>query len=177
MRALIRIVLALIALRAAAADAAPRVVYRGMLQGAGEVVMELDRRPAADGTISGRYFYTQYGVDIPLHGQPAQLVEPLERTALPDEVRDMTRNSGAPISPIQRQPGAARGTTMAIAASGPTRVPAKRGTSRCDASPNTIPMRLRPAPSKPSPIVSPAASAAASQAARPSTCGRRRMRR
>ncbi|EDT05496.1 conserved hypothetical protein [Burkholderia ambifaria IOP40-10] len=94
MRALIRIVLALIALRAAAADAAPRVVYRGMLQGAGEVVMELDRRPAADGTISGRYFYTQYGVDIPLHGQPAQFVEPLERTALPDEVRDMTRNSG-----------------------------------------------------------------------------------
>ena len=176
MRALIRIVLALIALRAAAADAAPRVVYRGVLQGAGEVVMELDRRPAADGTISGRYLYTQYGVDITLHGQPAQLVEPLERTALPDEARDMTRNSGG-ADFAQRQPGAARGTTMAIAASGPTRVPARRGTSRCDASPNTIPMRLRPAPSKPSPIVSPAASAAASQAARPSTCGRRLMRR
>ncbi|MFP3503923.1 hypothetical protein [Burkholderia sp. SIMBA_062] len=94
MRPLIRFVLVLIALRAGAADAAPRVVYRGMLQGAGEVVMELDRRAAADGTVSGRYFYTQYGVDIPLHGKPAQLVEPLERTALPDEVRDMTRNNG-----------------------------------------------------------------------------------
>ncbi|AOJ43614.1 hypothetical protein WJ23_36480 [Burkholderia lata] len=93
MRPLIQMVLVLIALRAGAADAAPRVVYRGLLQGAGEIVMELDRRPAANGTISGRYFYTQYGVDIPLRGAPAQLVEPLERTALPDDVRDMTRYS------------------------------------------------------------------------------------
>ncbi|CAB3969357.1 MULTISPECIES: hypothetical protein [Burkholderia] len=94
MRPLIRIVLVLIALRAGAADAAPRIVYRGMLQGAGEVVMELDSSPASDGRISGRYFYTQYGVDIPLHGKPAQLVEPFDRSALPDDVRDMTRDSG-----------------------------------------------------------------------------------
>lgn len=94
MRPLIRIVLALIALRAGFADAAPRTVYEGTLQGAGAVVMELDDRPAADGSISGRYFYTQYGIDIPLHGKPAQLVEPLDRSALPDDVRNMTRDSG-----------------------------------------------------------------------------------
>ncbi|WP_107311097.1 hypothetical protein [Burkholderia metallica] len=87
MRPLIRIVLALIALRAGCADAAPRTVYEGTLQGAGAVVMELDVRPAADGSISGRYFYAQHGVDIPLHGTPAQLVEPLVRTQLPDDER------------------------------------------------------------------------------------------
>ncbi|AOK57314.1 hypothetical protein [Burkholderia stagnalis] len=42
------------ALHAGVADAAPRIVYQGTLQGAGEVVMELDSRPVADGTISGR---------------------------------------------------------------------------------------------------------------------------
>ena len=87
MRPLIRMMLALIALRAGFADAAPRTVYEGTLQGAGAVVMELDDRPAADGSISGRYFYAQYGVDIPLHGTPAELIEPVVRTQLPDDAR------------------------------------------------------------------------------------------
>ncbi|KVQ31268.1 hypothetical protein [Burkholderia cepacia] len=87
MRPLIRIAWALVALQAAFAHAAPRTVYEGTLQGAGAVVMELDDRPAADGSISGRYFYAQHGVDIPLHGTPAQLVEPIVRTQLPDDAR------------------------------------------------------------------------------------------
>ncbi|AKM44167.1 hypothetical protein NL30_17675 [Burkholderia contaminans] len=87
MRPMIRMVLVLIALRAGFADAAQRTVYEGTLQGAGAVVMELDDRPAADGSISGRYFYAQHGVDIPLHGTPAELVEPLARTQLPDDAR------------------------------------------------------------------------------------------
>ncbi|WP_354006360.1 hypothetical protein [Burkholderia sp. 572] len=88
MRPLIRIAWVLVALHAGFAHAAPRTVYEGTLQGAGTVVMELDDRPAADGSISGRYFYAQHGVDIPLHGTPAQLVEPLVRTQLPDDARD-----------------------------------------------------------------------------------------
>ncbi|QRR08341.1 hypothetical protein FPJ27_19350 [Burkholderia sp. MS455] len=88
MRPLIRIAWVLIALRAGGSDAAPRTVYEGTLQGAGAVVMELDNFPAADGNLSGRYFYAQFGVDIPLHGTPAQLVEPLVRTQLPDDARD-----------------------------------------------------------------------------------------
>ncbi|QFS40969.1 polysaccharide deacetylase family protein [Burkholderia cepacia] len=88
MRPLIRIAWVLVALHAGFAHAAPRTVYEGTLQGAGAVVMELDDRPAADGSISGRYFYAQHGVDIPLHGTPAQLVEPLVRTQLPDDARD-----------------------------------------------------------------------------------------
>ncbi|VWC30799.1 hypothetical protein [Burkholderia lata] len=87
MRPLIRMAWALVALHAGFANAAPRTVYEGTLQGAGAVVMELDDRPAADGSISGRYFYAQHGVDIPLHGTPAQLVEPLVRTQLPDDAR------------------------------------------------------------------------------------------
>ncbi|RQT84569.1 hypothetical protein [Burkholderia cepacia] len=87
MRPLIRIAWVLVALHAGFAHAAPRTVYEGTLQGAGAVVMELDDRPAADGSISGRYFYAQHGVDIPLHGTPAQLVEPLVRTQLPDDAR------------------------------------------------------------------------------------------
>ncbi|NTZ86458.1 hypothetical protein FCJ61_26510 [Burkholderia metallica] len=94
MRPLIRSACMLIALHAGFADAAPRTVYEGTLQGAGTVVMELDDRPAADGTITGRYFYAQFGVDIPLHGKPAQLVEPLVRTQLPDEVRNASEYRG-----------------------------------------------------------------------------------
>ncbi|MGK8195871.1 hypothetical protein [Burkholderia cepacia] len=88
MRPLIRIAWVLVVLHAGFAHAAPRTVYEGTLQGAGTVVMELDDRQAADGSISGRYFYAQHGVDIPLHGTPAQLVEPLVRTQLPDDARD-----------------------------------------------------------------------------------------
>ncbi|MPV60276.1 hypothetical protein CFB46_18770 [Burkholderia sp. HI2761] len=88
MRPLIRIAWVLIALRAGVSDAAPRTVYEGTLQGAGAVVMELDNLPAADGKLSGRYFYMQFGVDIPLHGTPAQLIEPLVRTQLPDDARN-----------------------------------------------------------------------------------------
>ncbi|HDR9485238.1 TPA: hypothetical protein QDC20_001700 [Burkholderia aenigmatica] len=87
MRPLIRTAWVLVALHAGFANAAPRTVYEGTLQGAGAVVMELDNRPAADGSISGRYFYAQHGVDIPLHGTPAELIEPLVRTQLPDEAR------------------------------------------------------------------------------------------
>lgn len=87
MRPLIRTAWVLVALYAGFANAAPRTVYEGTLQGAGAVVMELDNRPAADGSISGRYFYAQHGVDIPLHGTPAELIEPLVRTQLPDEAR------------------------------------------------------------------------------------------
>ncbi|WP_321859982.1 hypothetical protein [Burkholderia cenocepacia] len=96
MRPLIRSACLLIGLHAGFAHAAPRTVYEGTLQGAGTVVMELDDRPAADGTISGRYFYAQFGVDIPLHGKPAQLVEPLVRTQLPDDVRKASEYSGKP---------------------------------------------------------------------------------
>ncbi len=56
--------------------AAPRTVYTGTLQGAGDVVMELDSQPAGDGTVSGRYFYPKHGVDIPLKGTPQALREP-----------------------------------------------------------------------------------------------------
>ncbi|MEK7889781.1 hypothetical protein AAB992_21995 [Burkholderia contaminans] len=87
MRPMIRMVLVLIALRTGFADAAQRTVYEGTLPGAGAVVMELDDRPAADGSISGRYFYAQHGIDIPLHGTPAELIEPLVRTQLPDDAR------------------------------------------------------------------------------------------
>lgn len=96
MRPLIRGACALIALHASCAHAAPRTVYEGTLQGAGTVVMELDDRPAADGSITGRYFYAQFGVDIPLRGKPAQLIEPLVRSQLPDDVRSASKYSGQP---------------------------------------------------------------------------------
>ncbi|MBN3853097.1 hypothetical protein G3N59_06890 [Paraburkholderia sp. Ac-20340] len=57
--------------------AAPRTVYQGTLQGAGEIVMELDSQPATNGEIGGRYFYARFGVDIPLKGKPNDLREPL----------------------------------------------------------------------------------------------------
>lgn len=58
------------------AHAAPKIVYTGTLQGAGEVVMELDAQAAADGALNGRYFYPKAGVDIPLHGTAQALAEP-----------------------------------------------------------------------------------------------------
>ncbi|AYZ63257.1 hypothetical protein EGY31_08450 [Burkholderia multivorans] len=91
MRLPLRIALLWLALHAGFADAAPRIVYQGTLQGAGEVVMELDSRPAAGGAISGRYCYAQYGIDIPLHGKPARLIEPFARTDLPDDARAALR--------------------------------------------------------------------------------------
>lgn len=96
MRPFFRSACVLIALHAGFANAAPRTVYEGTLQGAGTVVMELDDRPAADGTISGRYFYAQFGVDIPLRGKPARLVEPLVRTQLPDDARSAPEYSDKP---------------------------------------------------------------------------------
>ncbi|MCY1509646.1 hypothetical protein D9M68_439990 [compost metagenome] len=66
--------LALLPLAGNQAGAAPRAVYAGTLQGAGEVVMELEA--AQDGTLTGRYFYPKQGVDIPLKGTPAALYEP-----------------------------------------------------------------------------------------------------
>ncbi|PJR06019.1 hypothetical protein, partial [Sinorhizobium meliloti] len=55
--------LALLALPGAQADAAQRTVYKGTLQGAGEVVLELDDAAGANGVVSGRYFYPKSGVD------------------------------------------------------------------------------------------------------------------
>lgn len=66
------------------AVAAPRTVYAGTLQGAGEVVMELDNSPAADGVLTGRYFYPKHGVDIPLRGTPQALHEPQTYQAIQD---------------------------------------------------------------------------------------------
>ncbi|CAB3858795.1 hypothetical protein [Achromobacter deleyi] len=70
------LVLAAAGLCGSAAFAAPRTVYTGTLQGAGDVVMELDSQAAADGTLRGRYFYPKHGVDIPLKGTPQALREP-----------------------------------------------------------------------------------------------------
>lgn len=60
----------------ALAHAAQRTVYAGTLQGAGDIVMELDSRPTADGMLTGRYFYPKHGVDIPLRGAEKTLYEP-----------------------------------------------------------------------------------------------------
>ena len=68
--------LAVLAPCAAPADAALRTVYRGTLEGAGDVVMELDSEAPAGGTVTGRYFYPKHGVDIPLKGTPEALTEP-----------------------------------------------------------------------------------------------------
>ncbi|EHK64608.1 hypothetical protein [Achromobacter arsenitoxydans] len=59
-----------------AVSAAQRTVYAGELQGAGEVVMELDSATAPNGQLSGRYFYPKRGVDIPLKGTDQALLEP-----------------------------------------------------------------------------------------------------
>ncbi|MBB1626199.1 hypothetical protein [Achromobacter sp. UMC71] len=70
------LVLAVLGLLGTPVHAASRIVYAGKLQGAGDVVMELDSQAAADGTVSGRYFYPKHGVDIPLKGTPQALNEP-----------------------------------------------------------------------------------------------------
>ena len=70
------------------AHAAPRTVYTGTLQGAGDVVMELDSRPAENGVLTGRYFYPKHGVDIPLKGTAQALVEPKTFQALVDAGKD-----------------------------------------------------------------------------------------
>ncbi|MBB1594238.1 hypothetical protein [Achromobacter sp. UMC46] len=79
--------LALLA-HAGMAHAAPRVVYSGTLQGAGDVVMELDAKPADNGMLTGRYFYPKRGVDIPLKGTPQALVEPKTYQALVEAGKD-----------------------------------------------------------------------------------------
>ncbi len=68
--------LALAALATPSAHAAQRIVYSGTLDGAGEVVMELDAQAADNGVLTGRYFYPKAGVDIPLQGTEQALAEP-----------------------------------------------------------------------------------------------------
>lgn len=63
------------------AHAKPLTVYQGTLAGAGEIVMELDSAPGKDGSLSGRYFYPKNGVDIPLKGTAADLIEPSPQPA------------------------------------------------------------------------------------------------
>lgn len=75
--------LALSSLLSAQADANQRTVYKGTLQGAGEVVVELDDAPGANGVVSGRYFYPRSGVDIPLRGTGDMLYEPKPHPAQP----------------------------------------------------------------------------------------------
>lgn len=75
--------MALLSLPGAQADAAQRTVYKGTLQGAGEVVLELDDAAGADGVVSGRYFYPRSGVDIPLRGTGEVLYEPKPNPARP----------------------------------------------------------------------------------------------
>jgi hypothetical protein len=68
--------LTVLALIGSPAYAAQRTVYAGTLQGAGELVMELESHAADDGTLNGRYFYPKNGVDIPLKGTEKALFEP-----------------------------------------------------------------------------------------------------
>lgn len=82
------VALALLAQAGNLAQAAPRTVYTGTLQGAGDVVMELDTRPAENGVLTGRYFYPKHGVDIPLKGTAQALVEPKTFQALVDAGKD-----------------------------------------------------------------------------------------
>ncbi|MCG2596604.1 MAG: hypothetical protein KBO59_03625 [Achromobacter sp.] len=70
------LILAMLSLAAFNAGATPRTVYQGTLQGAGEVVLELDDAAGANGVVSGRYFYPRSGVDIPLRGTDDVLYEP-----------------------------------------------------------------------------------------------------
>ncbi|MGE8702450.1 MAG: hypothetical protein ACN6O5_07190 [Achromobacter sp.] len=78
--------------------AAERTVYTGTLQGAGDIVMELDSA-TADGALTGRYFYPKNGVDIPLKGTATSLAEPLtypaakEPGALPAATWQGTRDA------------------------------------------------------------------------------------
>lgn len=68
--------LAVLSLSATQACATPRTVYAGTLQGAGDIVLELDTESAANGRLTGRYFYAKHGVDIPLQGTAEELFEP-----------------------------------------------------------------------------------------------------
>ncbi|MGB3433977.1 hypothetical protein [Achromobacter sp.] len=68
--------LAVLSLSATQACATPRTVYTGTLQGAGDIVLELDTEAAANGRLTGRYFYAKHGVDIPLQGTAEELFEP-----------------------------------------------------------------------------------------------------
>ena len=68
--------LAMLSLPPTHAAAAQRIVYTGTLQGAGDVVLELDTEASADGVLTGRYFYARHGVDIPLRGTAKDLIEP-----------------------------------------------------------------------------------------------------
>lgn len=71
--------LAVLSLSATQAAATPRTVYAGTLQGAGDIVLELDTDAAANGELTGRYFYAKRGVDIPLQGTSEALFEPKPR--------------------------------------------------------------------------------------------------
>ncbi|MGS1007022.1 hypothetical protein [Achromobacter anxifer] len=71
--------LSTLSLTATQACAAPRTVYTGTLQGAGDIVLELDTEASANGTLAGRYFYARHGVDIPLRGTAKELFEPKPR--------------------------------------------------------------------------------------------------
>lgn len=77
------LILAMLSLAAFNAGATPRTVYQGTLQGAGEVVLELDDAAGANGVVSGRYFYPRSGVDIPLRGTGDVLYEPKPHPARP----------------------------------------------------------------------------------------------
>lgn len=87
-RVALALALAALAAPGGPAAAAPRTVYAGTLQGAGEVVMELDSQPAADGVLTGRYFYPKHGVDIPLKGTPQALHEPKTYQAITESGLD-----------------------------------------------------------------------------------------
>lgn len=66
----------------ATASATEREVFRGRLDGAGDVVMEL--QVTAPGRYRGRYFYPGHGVDIPLAGSLDALAEPRPLAARDD---------------------------------------------------------------------------------------------
>jgi hypothetical protein len=76
-------VLALVCAPVQHALAGERTVYRGTLEGAGKVVMELGKRSVD--TYAGRYFYPRYGVDIPLRGTLDKLIEPTPWMELPSD--------------------------------------------------------------------------------------------
>jgi hypothetical protein len=66
--------------------AAERIVYQGILEGAGSVVMEL--QPTEDPkNYAGRYFYPRQGIDIPLSGTADTLIEPIALSEMNDDER------------------------------------------------------------------------------------------
>ena len=90
------VALAALSLTCLDAQAAQRTVYKGALQGAGEIVLELDNEAGVDGRLSGRYFYARNGVDIPLRGTLDALFEPRLHPAQPPS------SSNALIGPADR---------------------------------------------------------------------------